>query len=148
MITFLKVPYAEKDDAKKLGARWNPEKKKWYVENVNNLLLFKRWLPELKNYKPTKEKGSDETLKTFAEWEKIFEEEERLKKKSNKLTKAQKKAKKEAIQQKANETRQRNLLALQEKKNKKPINFVGGETFTTIGEFYFESNDTSIPWLR
>lgn len=149
MITFLKVPYSEKDDAKKLGARWNPEKKSWYVENVNNLLLFKKWLPDLKKFnKSVEENVSDETKKTFAEWQKIFEEEERLKKKSNKLTKAQKKAKKEAIQQKANETRQRNLLALQEKKNKKPINFVGGETFTTIGEFYFESNDTSIPWLR
>ena len=149
MITFLKVPYSEKDEAKKLGARWNPEKKSWYVENVNNLLLFKKWLPEVKNFnKQVEEIVSDDTKKTFAEWQKIFEEENSKKKKSNKLTKSQKKAKKEAIQQKANETRQRNLLALQEKKNKKPINFVGGETFITIGEFYFESNDTSIPWLR
>jgi len=149
MITFLKVPYSEKDEAKKLGARWNPEKKSWYVENVNNLLLFKRWLPELKNFnKRVEEIISDETKKTFAEWQKVFEEENLKKKKSNKLTKKQKKERKEAIQQKANETRQKNLLALQEKKNKKPINFVGGETYTTIGDFYFESNDTSIPWLR
>ena len=154
MITFLKVPYSEKDEAKRLGARWNPEKKSWYVENVNNLLLFKKWLPDLKKFnKSVEEVVSDETKKTFAEWQKIFEEEERLKKKSRKLTKAQKKAKKEAIQQKANETRQRNLLLLKEReqekidrKNKKPIDFVGGETFTTIGEFYIESFDNSIPW--
>jgi hypothetical protein len=147
MITFLKVPYSEKDEAKKLGARWNPEKKSWYVENVNNLLLFKKWLPEVKNFnKQVEEIVSDDTKKTFAEWQKIFEEENSKKKKSNKLTKSQKKAKKEAIQQKANETRQRNLLALQEKKNKKPIDFVGGETYTTVGEFYIQSFDDSIPW--
>lgn len=147
MITFLKVPYSEKDEAKKLGARWNPEKKSWYVENVNNLLLFKKWLPDLKKFnKSVEEIVSDDTKKTFAEWQKIFEEENSKKKKSNKLTKSQKKAKKEAIQQKANETRQRNLLALQEKKNKKPIDFVGGETYTTVGEFYIQSFDDSIPW--
>lgn len=149
MITFLKVPYSEKDEAKKLGARWNPEKKSWYVENVNNLLLFKKWLPELKNInKNVEEIINDGTKKTFAEWQKILEEEKLKEKKSNKLTKAQKKAKKEATLKKANETRQRNLLASKEKKNKKPINFVGGETFITVGEFHIESNDTSIPWLR
>ena len=28
----LKVPYAEKDQAKKLGARWDAGRKLWYVE--------------------------------------------------------------------------------------------------------------------
>jgi hypothetical protein len=28
---FLKVPFAEKDEAKALGARWNGERKSWYV---------------------------------------------------------------------------------------------------------------------
>ncbi len=108
---------------------------------------LKKWLPEVKNFnKQVEEIVSDDTKKTFAEWQKIFEEENSKKKKSNKLTKSQKKAKKEAIQQKANETRQRNLLALQEKKNKKPIDFVGGETYTTVGEFYIQSFDDSIPW--
>lgn len=27
----LNVPFAQKDDAKALGARWNQAKKKWYV---------------------------------------------------------------------------------------------------------------------
>jgi hypothetical protein len=39
---FLNVPYSEKDQAKKLGARWNPEKKKWYCYGSTN--NFKRWL--------------------------------------------------------------------------------------------------------
>tara|TARA_Y100000816_G_scaffold46477_1_gene29222 strand:- start:1333 stop:2190 length:858 start_codon:yes stop_codon:yes gene_type:complete len=30
---YLEVHFSEKDDAKKLGARWDPSKKKWYVMN-------------------------------------------------------------------------------------------------------------------
>ena len=28
---YLSVPYEEKDEAKKLGAKWNPQKQKWYI---------------------------------------------------------------------------------------------------------------------
>lgn len=38
---YLNVKYAEKDDAKKLGARWDPTKKKWYGYNNNTELLAK-----------------------------------------------------------------------------------------------------------
>lgn len=41
----LNVPYAEKDEAKSLGAKWNPRLKKWYIENKENYPLFKKWLP-------------------------------------------------------------------------------------------------------
>ena len=30
----LNVPYEEKDEAKSLGAKWNPELKKWYIQNT------------------------------------------------------------------------------------------------------------------
>lgn len=30
---YLRVRYEDKDDAKSMGARWNPEKKKWYAPN-------------------------------------------------------------------------------------------------------------------
>ena len=40
----LKVPYAEKDEAKALGARWNKERKIWYVPDGADAALFKRWL--------------------------------------------------------------------------------------------------------
>ena len=40
MSLIIDVPYAEKDEAKSLGAKWNPNLKKWYVE-VGNFLLFK-----------------------------------------------------------------------------------------------------------
>lgn len=29
--TFINVPYSEKEEAKSLGAKWNPEKKSWYI---------------------------------------------------------------------------------------------------------------------
>lgn len=44
MMTFLNVPYAEKDDARALGARWNPGKKRWYVPAGVALEPFEKWL--------------------------------------------------------------------------------------------------------
>lgn len=41
---FLNVPYAEKDEAKALGARWNPENKKWYAPNPQKYPLFYKWM--------------------------------------------------------------------------------------------------------
>lgn len=43
-MTFLNVPYAEKDQARELGARWNPTRKRWYVPNGVALEPFARWL--------------------------------------------------------------------------------------------------------
>ena len=40
----LNVPYSEKDEAKALGARWNPEIKKWYVRNKEDYYKFVRWI--------------------------------------------------------------------------------------------------------
>lgn len=45
MRLFLNVPYEEKDEAKDLGAKWNPRVKKWYIDTkageYNNFL---RWI--------------------------------------------------------------------------------------------------------
>lgn len=41
--TYLNVPYSEKDQAKGLGARWDPDQKKWYVPEGKNLEPFNRW---------------------------------------------------------------------------------------------------------
>ena len=45
MITYLEVPYSEKDKAKLLGAKWDSSLKQWYTENDNkNLsLLLNEW---------------------------------------------------------------------------------------------------------
>ncbi|MDD5298263.1 MAG: DUF5710 domain-containing protein [Rhodocyclaceae bacterium] len=45
MRTNLAVPFAEKDAAKKLGARWDASRKTWYVEGLENLAAFSKWLP-------------------------------------------------------------------------------------------------------
>lgn len=45
-MNFLNVPYAEKDEARALGARWNPTRKKWYVPDGVALAPFERWLVE------------------------------------------------------------------------------------------------------
>jgi hypothetical protein len=40
----LKVPYAQKDQAKALGARWNNERKTWYVPDGQPSAPFEQWL--------------------------------------------------------------------------------------------------------
>ena len=45
MRTNLVVPFAEKDEARRLGARWDLARRVWYVENVENLVPFLRWIP-------------------------------------------------------------------------------------------------------
>lgn len=41
--TLLAVPFAEKDAAKKLGARWNAERRVWYAPPGSDISLFRRW---------------------------------------------------------------------------------------------------------
>ncbi|MCE3263042.1 MAG: hypothetical protein K0R43_2121 [Pseudoduganella sp.] len=41
--TVLNVPYAEKDEAKSLGAKWDATRKKWYVPDGVNAEPFSRW---------------------------------------------------------------------------------------------------------
>ena len=40
----LKVPYAEKDEAKALGAKWNNARKAWYIPDGQAATGFERWL--------------------------------------------------------------------------------------------------------
>jgi len=40
---YLTVPYAQKDAAKALGARWDAAVKKWYVPADKELALFAQW---------------------------------------------------------------------------------------------------------
>jgi len=41
------TPFAEKDVAKALGARWDAAKKCWYIVDVDDLTPFMRWIPNL-----------------------------------------------------------------------------------------------------
>ena len=38
---YLNVPYSKKDDAKELGAKWDPSKKKWYCSSDCSILINK-----------------------------------------------------------------------------------------------------------
>lgn len=49
----LNVPYEEKDEAKSLGAKWNPEFKKWYIQNTEDCGKFMKWI--WKDYKDYEE---------------------------------------------------------------------------------------------
>ena len=42
----LKVPFAQKDAAKELGARWDAARKIWYVMDPQSLDVFSDWMPE------------------------------------------------------------------------------------------------------
>jgi len=44
----LVTPFAEKDAAKALGARWDSAKKTWYVTGVADLTPFSRWMADSK----------------------------------------------------------------------------------------------------
>ena len=42
--TVLNVPFSEKDEAKRLGAKWDAARKKWYVPQGVNVEPFSRWV--------------------------------------------------------------------------------------------------------
>jgi exodeoxyribonuclease VII large subunit len=43
--TYLTTSYKDRDQVKALGARWDPEEKRWYVPGGKDLGPFDRWLP-------------------------------------------------------------------------------------------------------
>lgn len=45
MATFLNVPYSEKNEAKTLGAKWDPKIKKWYIDiPYDAYTKFAKWI--------------------------------------------------------------------------------------------------------
>ena len=44
--TYLSCPYTDKNECKALGAKWDPERKKWYVPAGQDLLPFIRWIED------------------------------------------------------------------------------------------------------
>ena len=44
--TYLNCPFAEKDECKALGGRWDPDVKKWYVQGTISIEKFSKWLPK------------------------------------------------------------------------------------------------------
>ena len=46
MKVYLQVAYKEKDEAKRLGAKWDMARRAWYVENKEDLSPFLKWMPQ------------------------------------------------------------------------------------------------------
>lgn len=55
----LTTPFAEKDQVKALGARWDSQKKVWYIKDVEDLTPFERWIPDTASAsKPSTKSGT------------------------------------------------------------------------------------------
>jgi hypothetical protein len=50
MLINLKVEFKDKDKVKSLGARWDYERKTWFIVNVEDLTPFMEWID--KDYAP------------------------------------------------------------------------------------------------
>lgn len=80
---YLEVPFKQKDQAKALGARWDPMQKKWYIQNPGEVDLsqFQAWLPDDAVLKPAEKPASKPSTKAANEFlnsPDLFQPEENL----------------------------------------------------------------------
>jgi hypothetical protein len=75
MPRYLMVPFEEKEEAKRLGAQWDSEVKRWYIPDTRDTAQFEQWIPKSppKRQYPTEvplpEKNPDSASYTrFREW--------------------------------------------------------------------------------
>ena len=45
-VTYLNVPYNQKETVKSLGAKWDPEEKKWFAPKGVTLEDFEQWIKD------------------------------------------------------------------------------------------------------
>ena len=73
-ITYLEVPFGEKDKAKALGARWDPKKVRWYVPSYLEISEFHRWNKKRLYLAPEPDFDRAEGLKDLgARWDRAAE---------------------------------------------------------------------------
>lgn len=60
--TYIFVPFADRDEAKELGAKWDKDKKQWFVPSGLDFAPFAKW-----EHKYTYEINADEALRQFSE---------------------------------------------------------------------------------
>jgi hypothetical protein len=58
---YLNVPFAQKDEAKALGAKWDAVKKKWYVPTDKDMMLFRQWHVNQDAVTPQRTKASSKS---------------------------------------------------------------------------------------
>lgn len=75
---YINCPYKEKDEAKKLGAKWDSERKQWYYTDSRNAHLFQKWRQDVSRAKdgflPFGNKPETESQEVFSD--QIGEDEE------------------------------------------------------------------------
>lgn len=54
----LVTPFAEKEAAKALGARWDATQKVWYITDVEDLTPFMRWIPNTESDRESSATGA------------------------------------------------------------------------------------------
>lgn len=59
----LQCPFADKDAAKSLGARWDAARKTWYIVDMEDLTPFMRWI-KITNYQPPKARSAKHIFTT------------------------------------------------------------------------------------
>jgi hypothetical protein len=59
---YLVTPFADKDVVKALGARWDPNAKKWFVPNGVDINPFEKWWPKVAGA-GSASAGSERTVK-------------------------------------------------------------------------------------
>ncbi len=69
--TYLDCPFHEKDEAKQLGARWDHDKRKWYVEALDpsRREVFSKWLHVSHTYLNVPFAEKDEAKELGARWD-------------------------------------------------------------------------------
>lgn len=46
MKVMLNVPFADRDEAKRLGCRFASAAKRWFIEDPDDMQPFMRWMPD------------------------------------------------------------------------------------------------------
>jgi hypothetical protein len=65
--TYLNVPFAQKDAAKALGARWDAANKKWYVPDNKDITLFAQWQSQFGTFESPSTTTSKPRSRTLSE---------------------------------------------------------------------------------
>jgi hypothetical protein len=66
----LRVPYASKDQAKALNARWDYELRTWYIEDIEDLTPFIKWIDRSAGPCGQPKEIRPPSIKDKARWEK------------------------------------------------------------------------------
>ena len=72
-ITWLEVPFKERNEAKSLGARWNAQRVQWYAPANTDLTHLRPWL-KTRIYLQCPSDNHDDALQRGAKWDRIRRE--------------------------------------------------------------------------